>query len=119
MIVYANSNNPQGHATVRLSDHGSPFYGGPNFKKNEYDPVLQQVGMTAERYRAVTTRADEEGRSSYVSVSAILHADTLITYRNCEPLTAWRALRPYWFKALGIFLIFAVRLLCVRIFYDV
>ena len=77
-----HTNNLGAPPSVRLSDYGGIFYGGPSFKKNMYDPVLQQVGMTAEEYRAVTTRADKEGRSSYVSVLAILSGGALIAYRK-------------------------------------
>ena len=99
---------------LRLSDQGSPLYGGPNFKRCSYDPCLLHVGMTANEFQNVATRADQEGRSVYVSVLAIPQADMLIVYRNCFSLAAWRVLRQYWFTSICILLSFVVRCVCAR-----
>ena len=104
---------------LRLSDHGSPLHGGPNFKRCSYDPCLLHVGMTANEFQNVATRADQEGRSVYASVLATPQADMLIVYRNCFSLAAWRVLRPYWFTSICILLSFVVRCVCACACYCV
>ena len=110
--------NVQGPVSeLRLADEAgarSALYGGPNFKRCNYDPCLLHVGMTANEFQNVTTRADQEGRSAYASVLSIPQADMLIVFRNCFSLAAWRVLRPWWFISLGSLLVFGVRCVYAR-----